>query len=165
MTSRFWQYRAKHLTPLSVNWRQPLLRKLRNSLQPLAKASTPLSVSNSHHDRLMWVRNKQPSERSFSERSVISGQESRFNRWSFRQCVLRAAQVVSEIFLHWLRLSSSMLGQDSANACMDMSSILWHPLRDNCLRNPPQRLEMLRITDSCTRGLSCTRNLSKFQSL
>lgn len=146
IASRLGQLRAKHITALSVSWRHPLLKKLRSSGHPLASASTPLSVSSSHHERLMWVSSGQPAARSFRDMSVISGHESRFSRWSLGQWLLRAAHVASEILLHWLRLSSSILGHDWARARIELLPMLWHPLSESCLRNPPQRLEIFSIT-------------------
>lgn len=149
IASRLGQLRAKHITALSVSWRHPLLRKLRSSGQPLASASTPLSVSSSHHERLMWVSSGQPAARSFRDMSVISGHESRFSRWSLGQWLLRAAHVASEILLHWLRLSSSIFGHDWARVRIELLPMLWHPLSESCLRNPPQRLEIFSITGPC----------------
>lgn len=149
MASKFGQYRARHLIALSVSCRHPLLRKLLSSGQPRANASTPLSVNNSHHDKLMCVSSGQPSERSLSAKSVISGHESKFKRWSFGQWLLSDTHVISEIFLHWLRLSSSTLGHDWARVRIELLPILWQPRRDNWRRNPPHRLEIFSITGPC----------------
>jgi len=92
------------------------------------------------------VSNGQPAARSFRDMSVISGHESRFSRCSLEQWLLRAAQVASEILLHWLRLSSSILGHDWARVRIELLPMLWHPLSESCLRNPPQRLEIFSIT-------------------
>ena len=146
MTSKLGQNRARHFSARSVSCRQPLLKKLRSSGHPRANASTPLSVSNSHQDRLMCVRSGQPSEISLSAKSVISGHESKFSRCNFGQWLLRAAHVASEIFLHWLRLSSSIFGHDCARVRIEMLPILWHPRSDNWRRKPPQRLEIFSIT-------------------
>lgn len=146
IASKFGQNRARHLTARSVSWRQPLLRKLRISEQPRASASTPLSVSNSHQERLMCVSSRQPSDRSLSARSVISGHESKFSRCSFEQCLLKSAHVASDIFLHWLRFSSSIFGQDCARVRIDAFPMLWQPRSDSCFKKPPHRREMFSIT-------------------
>lgn len=97
----------------------------------------------------MWVSSRQPAARSFRDMSVISGHESKLSRCSLEQWLLRAAQVASEILLHWLRLSSSILGHDWAKVRIELLPMLWHPFSESCLRNPPQRLEIFSITGPC----------------
>lgn len=46
----------------------------------------PFSVISSHQLILRWVRWEHPSERAFSDKSVMAAHDPRSKRWSLEQC-------------------------------------------------------------------------------
>lgn len=145
ITSKCLQNLAKHITALEVTCLHPFDIKLFSLGHPRAKASTPFSVILQHQLTLIWVRLGHPSLKAFSDISVIAAQLSKFSFWSLLQYLEKALHVESVNFLQPFRFRSSTLGHCWARVFIEPSAIDWHPLRDNCLRNPPHLLDMFSI--------------------
>lgn len=131
------QYVAKQMTALLLTCLQPLLLNRLNLLQPRAKASTPFSVIESHHEILIsskfWNdrRNKQncncwafkcdngkvnpltgqPSAKFFKLLSVMLIHDSKLIAVNLEQCLLIAYIAWSVTFLQSDRSNRSILWQ------------------------------------------------------
>lgn len=84
--------------------------------------------------------------RALRDMFVIDVQEAKSRCLSLEQNLLRLVQVASVVFVHPLRLSTSIFLQFCAKVLSALSPTPRHPRRLNFRKKPPHRLEIFSTT-------------------